>query len=106
MYIEARDGAYEFRAAQKTTYLNLVNEPLGCALHPRGLLRLRKFFMTNEMVPALALHVNVLATILGTTLDLLRFVVGGRLGPFALRTTPSRGRSHHWTLVQAMGVLW
>jgi len=44
--------------------------------------------MTNEVVPALAPHVNVLATILGTTLDLLHFFVEGRLGLLALRTPP------------------
>ena len=36
--------------------------------------------MANEMVPALAPHVNVLVTILGTTLDFLHFIVGGRPG--------------------------
>ena len=62
--------------------------------------------MTNEVVPALAPHVNVLATILGTTLDLLHFIVGGRPGLLALRTTPGRGRRHHWTLTQARGAYW
>ena len=48
--------------------------------------------MTNEMVPTLAPHVNVLATIMGATLDFLYFVVGGRLGLLALCATPSRGQ--------------
>jgi len=45
--------------------------------------------MTNEVVPALAPHVNVLVTILGMTLDLLHFIVGGRLGLLARCTTPA-----------------
>ena len=48
--------------------------------------------MTDEVVPALAPHVDVLATILETALDLLHFIVGGRPGLLALRTTPGRGR--------------
>ena len=72
-----------------TTYLNLVDEPLSCALHPRGFLRLREFFVTNKMVPMLAPHINVLATIMGTALDFFHFVVGGRPGLFALRATPA-----------------
>jgi hypothetical protein len=95
MHAKSRNDAYKLRATQKTTYLNLIHEPLRCALHPRGLLRLREFFMTNEVVPSLAPHVNVLTTILGTTLDLLHFIVGGRLGLLALRTTPGRGRRNH-----------
>jgi hypothetical protein len=59
--------------------------------------------MPNEVVPALAPHVDVLATITGTTLDLLHFIVGGRPGLLARRTAPSRGRRHHWTLIQARG---
>ena len=40
--------------------------------------------MTNEMVPTLAPHVNVLATIMGATLDFFNLVVGGCLSPLAL----------------------
>ena len=62
--------------------------------------------MTNEVVPVLAPHVDVLATILGMTLDLLHFIVRGHLGLLALRTTSGRGRRHHWTLIQARGAYW
>ena len=90
----------------KTTYLNLVNKTLGCALHPRGLLRLRELFVTNEMVPTLAPHVNMLATILGTALDFLYLIVGGRPGLFALRITSSRGHRCYRTKNLARGALW
>ena len=62
--------------------------------------------MTNEMVPTLAPHVNVLENIMGTALDFLYFVVGGRPGLFALRATPSRGHSYYRTLISAWGALW
>jgi hypothetical protein len=55
------------------------------------------------MVPTLAPHVNVLATIMGATLDFFYFVVGGRLGLLALCATPSRGHRYHWTLIPARG---
>jgi len=61
-----------------TTYLNLIHETFCRALHPRGLLRLRKLLMSDEVVPALAPHVDVLAAITGTTLDLLHVIIGGR----------------------------
>jgi len=89
-----------------TTYLNLVDVPLSCALHPRGFLRLREFFMTNKMVPTLAPHVNMLATIMGTALDFFYFVVGGRPVLFALRATPSRSHRYYWTLISARGAHW
>ena len=62
--------------------------------------------MTNEVVPTLAPHVNVLETIMGATLDFFYFIVGGRLGLLALCATPSRGHGYHWTLTPARGALW
>jgi len=82
-----------------TSYLNLVHETFSHAFHPRGLLRLRKFFMSNEVVPALAPHVDVLSAIAGTTLDLLHVVVRGFLGLLICRTASGCGRGHHWPLV-------
>ena len=61
--------------------------------------------MTNEMVSTLAPHVNVLATVMGTALDFLYFVVGGCSGLFALRATPSRGHRYYRTLNSARGAL-
>jgi hypothetical protein len=68
------------QAAHRTTYLNLVHEAFSRALHPRGLFRLCELLMSNKVVPALAPHVDVLATITGTTLDLLHVVIGGFRG--------------------------
>ena len=77
--------------AHRTTYLNLVHEALSRALHPRGLLRLRELLVSNKVVPALAPHVDVLAAITGTTLDLLHVVVRGLLGLLVCRTTSGCG---------------
>jgi len=62
--------------------------------------------MTNEMVPTLAPHVNMLATIMGTTLDFFYFVVGGRPGLLTLRATPSHGHRYYWTLIPARRAFW
>ena len=62
--------------------------------------------MSNEVVPALAPHVDVLATITGMTLDLLHFIVEGRPGLLVRRISPGRGRRHHWALIQARGAYW
>ena len=62
--------------------------------------------MTNEMVPTLAPHVNVLATITGATLDFFNFVIGGCLSLFALCASPSRGHRYHWMFTTARGALW
>jgi len=59
--------------------------------------------VSNEVVPALAPHVDVLAAVTGTTLDLLHVVVRGRPGLLVRCTTAGRGRRHHWPLVQARG---
>ena len=90
----------------RTTHLNFVDEPLGSALYPCRLLGLGELFVTNEVVPTLAPHVNVLATIMGAPLDLLHFVVGGRLGLLARRATPSRGSGYQRTLTLTRGALW
>jgi len=62
--------------------------------------------MTNEMVPTLVPHINVLATIMGTALDFFYFVVGGRPGLLALRATLSYGHRYCQTLILARGALW
>ena len=90
----------------RTTHLNFVDEPLGSALYPCRVLGLGNLFVTNEVVPMLAPHVNVLVTIMGAPLDLLHFVVGGCLGLLALRATPSRGSGYQRTLTPTRGALW
>jgi len=85
-------------AEYKTTHLNFINEPLSSALYPRRLLSLSELLVADPVVPTLAPHVNVLATIVGTPLDLLHFVIRGRLGNGALLATPSHGNWYHWTL--------
>ena len=93
-------------AEYKATYLDLIDEPLGSALHPCRFLGLGELLVTNKVVPTLAPHVNVLATIMGAPLDLLHFVVGDRLGLLALRATPSRGNGYQRTLTPTRGALW
>jgi len=58
----------------------------GCALQPRSLFGLRELLVSNKVIPALAPHVDVLAAVTGTTLDLLHVVVRGRLGLLVCRT--------------------
>ena len=91
------------QAAHRTTYLNLVHEAFSRTLHPHGLLRLRELLVTNKVVPVLAPHIDVLATITGTTLDLLHVVIRGLLWLLVRRTASGRGRGHHWSLVWARG---
>jgi hypothetical protein len=59
-------------AEHKNTYLDFFDEPLGSALYSGRLLGLGELLVTDEVVPALAPHKNVLATILGAPLDLMR----------------------------------
>jgi len=87
----------------QTTYLDLVHETLGCAFHPRGLFRLRELLVSNKVVLALAPHIDVLAAVTGTTLDLFYVVVRGHLGLLMCRITSGRGYGHHRPLVQARG---
>jgi hypothetical protein len=47
----------------------------------------------------------MLATIMGTALDFLYLVVGGRSGLFALRSNSSRGHRYYQTLILARGAL-
>ena len=61
--------------------------------------------MAGPVVPTLAPNVNVLATIVGTPLDLLHFVIRGRADLLALRATPSHGNGYHRTLTPARGAL-
>ena len=61
--------------------------------------------MAGPVVPTLAPHVNVLATIVGTPLDLLHFVIRGGLGLGASLATPSYCNGYHWTLTSARGAL-
>jgi len=92
-------------AEYKTTHLNFINEPLSSVLYPRRLLGLGDLLVASLVVPTLAPYVNMLATIVGTPLDFLHFVVGGRLGLLALRATPSHGNGYHRTLTPARGAL-
>jgi len=62
-------------AKHKTTYLDYVDEPLGSVLYPCRLLGLGELFVADEVVPTLAPHENVLATIMGAPLDLFHFIV-------------------------------
>jgi len=80
---------------QRIAYLDLIYKTFGRTLHPRGLLRLRELFMSNKVVPALAPHVDVLAAITGTTLDLLHIVVRGLPGLLIRRAASGCGRRHH-----------
>ena len=81
---------------QRITYLDLIYKTFGRTLHPRGLLRLRELFMSNKVVPALAPHVDMLAAITGTTLDLFHVVIRGLEGLLVRRTASGCGRRHHW----------
>jgi hypothetical protein len=92
-------------AEYKTTYLDFIDEPLGSALYPRRLLGLYELLVAGPVIPTLAPHVNMLATIVGAPLDLLHFIIGGRLGLLALRATPSGGNRYQRTLTPARGAL-
>jgi len=106
-YCEANKQQYiHILAKHKNTYLDFFDEPFGSALYSGHLLGLGELFVTDEVVPALAPHENVLATILGAPLDLLHLVVGGHLGLLALCATPSRGNRYHRTLTPTTGALW
>jgi hypothetical protein len=61
--------------------------------------------MAGPVVPMLAPYVDVLATIMGTPLDLLHFVVGGHRDFLASYTTPNHGNGYHWTLTSVRSVL-
>jgi len=92
-------------AEYKATYLDLIDEPLGSAFHPCRFLGLGELFVTNKVIPTLPPHINVLVTIMGVPLDLLHFVVGGRLGLLALCAPPSRGNGYQRTLTPTRGAL-
>jgi len=87
----------------KTTHLNFINESLSSALYPRHLLGLGDLLVACPVVPTLAPHVNMLAAIVGTPLDFLHFVIGGRLGLLALRANANHGNGYHRTLTPARG---
>ena len=106
MHILKKQQYIHILAKHKTTYLDFINEPLGSTLYPCRLLGLGELFMADEVVPTLAPHENVLATIMGAPLDLFHLVVGGCLGLPAFRATPSRGHGYYWTLTPARGILW
>jgi len=82
---------------QRTAYLDFVDKAFGRTLDPGGLLGLGKLLMPDEVIPALAPHIHVLAAIAGTTFNLLHLVVGGCLG-FLLtrRIAPGTSRRHYW----------
>jgi len=86
---QTNNNTYTFWAKHKNTYLDFFDEPLGSALYSGRLLGLGELFVTNDVVPTLAPHENVLATILGAPLDLLHLIVRGRLGLLTLRATPA-----------------
>jgi len=92
-------------AEYETTHLNFTNEPLSSALYPRRLLGLGDILVADPVVPALVPYVNVLATIVGTPLDLLHLAIGGRLGLLAFCATPSHGNGYQRTLTPARGAL-
>ena len=68
---------------------------LGGPLHPIRLIDFGDFFMTSPVVPTLMPDIDMLAPVVGAPLDLIHFIVGVRLGPFALCTPPYHGRGHH-----------
>ena len=92
-------------AEHKTTHLNFIDEPLGSALHPLCLLGLGDLLVAGPVIPALAPYINVLATVMGTPLNFLHFVIGDRLGLLALCATTSHGNGYHRTLTPARGAL-
>ena len=92
-------------AEHKTTHLDFIYEPLGSVLHPLHLLGLGDLLVAGRVIPALAPYINVLATITGTPLDFLHFIIRGRLGLLALCATPSHGNGSPWTLTPARGAL-
>jgi len=89
----------------KTTHPDFIYVPLGSALHPLRLLGLSDLLVAGPVIPALAPYINVLATVVGTPLDFLHFIIRSRLGLLALCTTPNHGNGYHWTLTPARGAL-
>ena len=71
-------------------------------LHPHGLFRLRELLVSDEVVPALAPHVDVLAAVTGTTFNLFH-IIRGCPGILVRHTATGYGRRHQWPLVQAKG---
>jgi hypothetical protein len=89
----------------ETTHLNLTDEVLGSTLYPLQLLDLGDVLVVGPVVPMLVPYVDVLATIVGTTLYLLHIVVGGHLSFFALCATPNHGNGYHRTLTVVRSAL-
>ena len=71
------------------TYLNLVDEALGGTLHPLRILDLSDHLMASPVVPTLTPYIDMLGTVVGAPLDLFHLVIGDRLGPLALDTSPT-----------------
>jgi len=63
------------------SYLNLVDEALGSALHSLRLLDLGDLLKAGLVVPTLAPYIDVLVTIVGVPLDLYHLIVRDRLAP-------------------------
>jgi len=78
---------------------------LGSALYPLRLLDLGDLLVAGLVVPMLAPYIDVLATIAGTPLDLLHFVVGGRPSFLAFYATPNHGIGYHRTLTSVRSAL-
>ena len=87
------------------TYLNLVDEALGSALHSLRLLDLGDLLMAGLVVLTMVPYIDVLATIVGAPLDLFHFIVGGRLSFLALCATPNHDRGHHRTITMVRSTL-
>jgi hypothetical protein len=87
------------------TYLNLVDEALGSALHSLRLLDLGDLLMAGLVVLTMVPYIDVLATIVGAPLDLFHFIVGDRLSLLALCATPNHGRGYHRTLTMVRSTL-
>jgi len=92
-------------AEYKTTHLNFIDEVLGSTLFPLRLLSFGDLLMAGPVVPTLAPYVNMLATIMGTPLDFLHFVIRCRSSLLAFCATPSHGNRYHRTLTSVRRAL-
>jgi hypothetical protein len=84
----------------EVAYLNLVDKPLGGPLDPLRLFDLGNFFVASPVVPMLVPHIDMLAPVVGTPLDLLDLIISVRLGPLALYGPLHHGRGRHWPLTK------
>ena len=80
----------------KIAHFNFIDKLLGSLLHSFRLLDLGVLLVASPVVSTLTPHINMLAPIAGTPLDLLHFIVGACLGLLALGAPPHQSRSRHW----------